>query len=65
MVRPLGLVVKPDMMPRLIRAHESLGRTLTEEETVALLRSLGFEISFVEIGFRAAVQIHVKFSIES
>ena len=45
MVRPLGLVLKPDMMPRLIRAHESLARTLTEEETVALLRSLGFEIS--------------------
>jgi hypothetical protein len=29
----------------LIRAHEKIGRTLTEEETVTLLRSLGFEIS--------------------
>jgi len=37
--------LKPEMMPYLIRAHEKLGRTLTEEETVTSLRSLGFEIS--------------------
>ena len=39
------MVLKPEMMPHLIRAHENVGRTLTEEETVTLLRSLGFEIS--------------------
>jgi hypothetical protein len=33
------------MMPHLIREHEKLGRTLTEEETVTLLRRLGFEIT--------------------
>ena len=32
-------------VPHLIREHEKLGRTLTEEETVSLLRSLGFEIN--------------------
>jgi hypothetical protein len=36
--------VKPEMMSHLIREHEKLGHTLTEEETVTLLRSLGFEI---------------------
>jgi hypothetical protein len=36
---------KPEMMQHLIREHEKLGRTLTEEETVTLLRSSGFEIS--------------------
>jgi hypothetical protein len=33
------------MMGHLIREHEKLGRTLTEEETVTLLRGLGFGIS--------------------
>jgi hypothetical protein len=42
---PDWMVLKPDMMPHLIREHEKAGRTLTEEETVTLLRSLGFEIS--------------------
>lgn len=37
------MVLKPEMMPHLIREHEKIGRTLTEEETVTLLRSLGFE----------------------
>ena len=36
--------LKPEMMQHLIREHEKLGRTLTEEETVTLLRSVGFEI---------------------
>jgi len=34
-----------EMMQYLIREHEKLGRTLTEEETVTLLRRLRFEIS--------------------
>ena len=42
---PTWLTLKPEMMPHLIRAHENIGCTLTEEETVTLLRSLGFEIS--------------------
>ena len=42
---PDWMTLKPEMMPHLIREHEKLGRTLTEEETVALLRSVGFEIS--------------------
>lgn len=42
---PDWMELKPGMMPHLIREHEKLGRTLTEEETVMLLRSLGFEIS--------------------
>ncbi|HET9788216.1 MAG TPA: hypothetical protein VFP47_13835, partial [Pyrinomonadaceae bacterium] len=42
---PDWMELKPAMMPHLIREHEKLGRTLTEEETVRLLRSLGFEIS--------------------
>jgi hypothetical protein len=42
---PPWMKLKPEMMPHLIREHEKLGRTLTEEETVTLLRSLGFEIS--------------------
>ena len=37
--------LKPEMMRHLISVHEKLGRTLTEEETVTLLRSLGFEIT--------------------
>ena len=28
--------LKPEMMPHLIREHEKLGRTLTEEETITL-----------------------------
>ena len=39
------MVLTPEMMPHLISAHDNVGRTLTEEETVTLLRSLGFEIS--------------------
>jgi hypothetical protein len=39
------MVLEPEMMPHLIRAHDNVGRTLTEEETVTLLRRLGFEIS--------------------
>jgi hypothetical protein len=42
---PDWMQLKPERMRHLIREHENLGRTLTEEETVALLRSLGFEIS--------------------
>ena len=42
---PDWMTLKRGMMPHLIREHEKLGRTLTEEETVALLRSLGFEIN--------------------
>lgn len=42
---PSWLSLKPGMMRHLIKEHERLGRTLTEEETVALLRSVGFEIS--------------------
>ena len=41
---PDWMTLKPEMMPHLIREHEKVGRTLTEEETVTLLRSLGFEI---------------------
>ena len=42
---PDWMVLKPKMMAHLIREHEKLGRTLSEEETLTLLRSLGFEIS--------------------
>ena len=42
---PAWMELKPGMMQYLIREHEKLGRTLTEEETVTLLRGLGFEIS--------------------
>ena len=42
---PDWMVLKPEMMGHLIKEHEKLGRTLTEAETVKLLRSLGFEIS--------------------
>ncbi len=42
---PIWMTLKPEMMQHLIREHEKLERTLTEEETVTLLRSLGFEIS--------------------
>ena len=42
---PDWMELKPEMMPHLIREHEKLGRTLTEEETVTLLRRLGFEIT--------------------
>ena len=39
------MVLTPEMMPLPIRAHDNVGRTLTEEETVTLIRSLRFEIS--------------------
>jgi hypothetical protein len=39
------MVLKPEMVPDLIREHEKLGRTLTEEETVTLLWTLGLEIT--------------------
>jgi hypothetical protein len=42
---PSWMSFKPEMMRHLIREHEKLGRTLTEEETVTLLRSVGFEIT--------------------
>ena len=42
---PDWMVLKPEMMPHLIREHEKVGRTLTEEEPVTLLRSVGFEIT--------------------
>ena len=42
---PDWLTLKPEMMRHLISEHEKLGRTLTEEETVTLLRSVGFEIN--------------------
>jgi hypothetical protein len=42
---PDWMTLKPEMMPHLIREHEKVGRTRTEEETVTLLRSLRFEIS--------------------
>ena len=42
---PDWMELKPEMMGHLIREHEKLGRTLTENETVTLLRSLGFAIS--------------------
>ena len=41
---PDWMTLKPEMMRHLIREHEKLGRTLTEEETVTLLRSVGLEI---------------------
>jgi len=40
---PAWMELKPETMPHLIRAHENVGRT--EEETITLLRSLGFESS--------------------
>jgi hypothetical protein len=42
---PDWMELKPEMMQHLIREHEKLGRTLTEQETVTLLRGLGFEIN--------------------
>ena len=42
---PDWLTLELGMMAHLIREHEKLGRTVTEEETVTLLRSLGCEIS--------------------
>jgi hypothetical protein len=42
---PSWLSLEPEMMRHLIKEHERLGRTLSEEETVALLRSIGFKIS--------------------
>jgi len=42
---PDWMVLKPETVRHLIREDEKLGRTLTEEETVTLRRSLGFEIS--------------------
>jgi len=32
---PDWMELKPEMMPHLIREHEKLGRTLTEQETVS------------------------------
>ena len=40
---PDWLELKPEMMRHLNREHEKRGRTLTEEEKITLLRSLGFE----------------------
>lgn len=45
---PSWMTLKPGMMQHLIREHEKLGRTLTEEETIALLRSVGFAVSAAE-----------------
>jgi hypothetical protein len=45
---PDWMVLKPEMMRHLIKEHERVGRTLTEEKTVTLLRGLGFEISEVK-----------------
>jgi hypothetical protein len=45
---PDWMTLKPGMMQYLIGEHEKLGRALTEEETVALLRSAGFEIGEVK-----------------
>jgi hypothetical protein len=42
---PDWLELKPGMMQHLIREQDKLGRTLTEQETVTLLRSVGFEIN--------------------
>ena len=42
---PSWMSLRPEMMRHLIKEHEKLGRTLTEEETIVLLRSMGFEIS--------------------
>jgi hypothetical protein len=42
---PPWMTLKPEMMRHLIKEHEKLGRTLTEDETVTLLRSVGFDIS--------------------
>lgn len=42
---PSWMSLKPEMMRHLIKEHKKLGPTLSEEETVALLRSVGFEIS--------------------
>jgi hypothetical protein len=33
---PDWMVLTPEMMPHLIRAHDNVGRTLSEEETVTL-----------------------------
>jgi hypothetical protein len=38
---PDWMVLKPEMMPHLIREHEKLGRTLTEEESVTVATELG------------------------
>ena len=42
---PRWMELMPEMMPHLIREHEKLGRTLSEEETVSLLRGVGFQIN--------------------
>ena len=42
---PDWMVLTPEMMPHLIREHEKVGASLTEEETVTLLRRVGLEIS--------------------
>jgi hypothetical protein len=38
---PHWMELKPEMMPHLIREHEKLGRTLTEEETVTYYGAWG------------------------
>ena len=42
---PDWMVLKPEMMRHLIREHEKVERILTEEGTITVRRSLGFEIS--------------------
>lgn len=42
---PPWMSLKPEMMRHLIKEHEKLGPTLSEEEIVALLHSVGCEIS--------------------
>ena len=38
---PDSMTLKPEMMRHLIREHEKLGRTLTEEETVTFVTQRG------------------------
>ena len=38
---PAWMVLKPEMMPHLIRAHENVGRTLTEERNSHVATQLG------------------------
>jgi len=42
---PHWMKLKPEMIQHLMGEHEKLGRTLAKEETVTLLRSVGFEIT--------------------
>jgi hypothetical protein len=43
---PDWMVLKAEMMTHLIREHEKVGRTLTEEETVTLHASQSQFLSF-------------------